>query len=305
MLLTCSRSPPPQLSLTASKHLCVCQWGNRELKEQVTEGVWEGEDEGREGWWGVQQEVSNPRTRNFLLCKHSFHLPCLLPSSQTGVNTLESPGLSQSSRFLLRFSLPLLSLSFSVALNILSSPVMVCPVCVPLSPHLFLPSKCFPSAPPRFLFHSLATFPFTSDLPVFYDSAEKDPWNSARANFYSPARHITPPLTPCRGLFVLFFSSKGIKRGEWKWSSYFWCIPWCLQSSYPRDLTCAFAVSLSGLHHFCGELLHLCEMCTQSKLTTTYRRAVRLRQSHIQPVVVLFYRSWELLTNTQGKLGRV
>lgn len=93
---------------------------------------------------GVQREASNPRKRNFLLCKHSFHLPCLLPPSQTGVNILESPGLSQSSCFLLHFSLPLLS----VALNILSSPVTVCPVCILLSLSSSLPPfKVLPSLP--------------------------------------------------------------------------------------------------------------------------------------------------------------
>lgn len=73
-------------------------------------------------------------------------------------------------------------------------------------------------------------------------------------------------------LFFVFFSSKGIKRGEWKWSSYFWCIPWCLQSSYPRDLTCAFAV------------LSLCQDCTTS--VVSYYIYVRC----------VLNQSWPLLT---------
>ena len=61
-------------------------WSNR----SQTEGEREKRRDGGGG-------VSNPRRRNFLLCKHSFHQPCMLPPSQTGVNTLEGPGLSQSS----------------------------------------------------------------------------------------------------------------------------------------------------------------------------------------------------------------
>lgn len=113
---------------------------------------------------GGQREASGPRKRNFLLCKHSFHLLCLL--SQTGVDTLESPGLSQSSHFLLSFSLPQLSPPFSVALNILSSSVILCPVCIPLSPHRFLLAKCFHTDLYYFLFHTLGRFQLTPLSPV-------------------------------------------------------------------------------------------------------------------------------------------
>lgn len=147
-LLTCSRFPSHTHCIQAVLRLPVRKSLN-ELAEATGHRQSVRRRRRRRGAGGgrMQREASNPRKRNFLLCKHSFHLPCLLPPSQTGVNTLESPGLSQSSRFLLRFSLPLLSPPFSVALNILSSPVIACPVCIPLSPHLFLLSKCFPSAP--------------------------------------------------------------------------------------------------------------------------------------------------------------
>lgn len=39
-------------------------------------------------------------------------------------------------------------------------------------------------------------------------------------------------------------------------------------------------------------------MCSLSGLTASGRRAVRLRQPDTEPVVVLFYGSRELLTNT-------
>lgn len=44
-------------------------------------------------------------------------------------------------------------------------------------------------------------------------------------------------------------------------------------------------------------------MYTVSELTTSCRRAVCLRQPHTESVVMLFYGSWELLTNSQGKGG--
>lgn len=135
--------PPP----AASKEFCVCQSRKslNELVEAIVQSqwcvcVWIG------GGEGVQREASSPRKRNFLLCKHPFHHCCMLPRSQTGVNTRESPDLSQSCCSLLCCSLLLLSLLFSVALNILSSFVTACPVCIPLSPHLFPLSEHFPSA---------------------------------------------------------------------------------------------------------------------------------------------------------------
>lgn len=44
-------------------------------------------------------------------------------------------------------------------------------------------------------------------------------------------------------------------------------------------------------------------MYTVSELTTSCRRAVCLRQPHTESVVMLFYGSWELLTNSQSKGG--
>lgn len=61
--------------------------------------------------------------------------------------------------------------------------------------------------------------------------------------------------------------------------------------------------------HHCRGQLHLCVclwvLYTVSALTTTCQRAMHLRQPHTEPVVMLFYGSWELLTNTQGKWGGV
>lgn len=189
------------------------------------------------GWgWGGQP---NPRKRNFLLCKHSFHLLCLL--SQTGVNTLESLGLSQSSRFLLSFALPRLSPPFSVALNILSSSVILCPVCIPLSPHLFLLSKC---SPPYFPFHTLSRFYLTplpplglfslvlADVPEHLQNINTTNSKNNQSMFnqtWCAHKYWTTFITRLQYFCPSdpvenFFWSYRIKRGDWKWSSYFWCI---------------------------------------------------------------------------------
>lgn len=104
----------------------------------------------RRGARGAQREVSKQPTRKELFTVQTLFPPSLLAPFNLSLVLIHwrarSP--SQSSCFLLRFSLLLLSLLFSVALNILSSFVIACPVCIPL---LLPPSvsafKVLPSAP--------------------------------------------------------------------------------------------------------------------------------------------------------------
>lgn len=99
---------------------------------------------------GMQREVSKQPTRKELFTVQTLFPPSLLAPFNLSLVLIHwrARGPSQSSCFLLRFSLLLLSLLFSVALNILSSFVIACPVCIPL---LLPPSvsalKVLPSAP--------------------------------------------------------------------------------------------------------------------------------------------------------------
>lgn len=102
------------------------------------------------GAGGAQREVSKQPTRKELFTVQTLFPPSLLAPFNLSLVLIHwrARGPSQSSCFLLRFSLLLLSLLFSVALNILSSFVIACPVCIPL---LLPPSvsafKVLPSAP--------------------------------------------------------------------------------------------------------------------------------------------------------------
>lgn len=128
--LTCSRSTRPASTLLRLRVRKSVN-GRAEAtgpRRSVRKGRRWGEPGGWGGGGGCKGKQATHVKGNFLLCKHSFHGPCLLPSSQTGVNLVESHRLSQSSCSLLRFSLP----PFSVSLNILSSPVTAGPVCIPL-----------------------------------------------------------------------------------------------------------------------------------------------------------------------------
>lgn len=79
-------------------------------------------------------------------------------------------------------------------------------------------------------------------------------------------------------------------------------------SSSPRHSSLWLFVCLAPFAVSYSICVCLLVMCSLSGLTTTGRRAMCLRQPHTEPVVVLFFGSRELLTNTREiseAVGRV
>ena len=218
------------------------------LKQQVTDRVRE------EGWGGVR----NPRKRNFLLCKHTFHIPCIL----------------------LHLRLVLIHWRAQDCLGAQVLPPAPFTGVLSRTKHSFLPCHCVSclhlpfgsSLPPLkqlplLLSMSYAHF-LTSRLPRLFSDGEQEDQRYENSTCSSRACackkgfiFVTCLQNLCPGEPVHIKKKKKKKRKQSKIRRVKATVLFLVHSSARTVVTpetCTFSHSLSVLHHFCGELLHLC-----------------------------------------------